>query len=436
MPDNTTITDDQLRTVFLATELGGNTRDLNRFSYAEKGVSTYSFRLLQFDVGMNVADVQTFLKENGFSHDDIAGLSTHGGLSRAKLNTLDAKLQSIPQEKMDEFTNQQLDKIITGVGATIDQVHKQNPAAADAISKDAKVQLGIADYENQFGSAGPQFIGFLAGKPESLVGGTVQAGDPPSREDIQKFINATGYGHDRINAAAVKGRAERFDEAMVTLQLDHATKSPGHVAFVLKLGSQGTSVQQLQSELAKLGYVGRDGKPLKENGDFGSDTFHAVERFQQGHHLKVDGIVGARTWNALEQTRARHVTPSLADPKNPDHSLYQQALAGVRKLDANLGRNPDQQSDQLAAALVVAAKREGMTKIDGVVIGEDGSRAFAVQGRLDSPLRQIAHVQTAEAVNTPIDKSSATAFAITTMPVTPTTQTAVPLQTQSPTIGQ
>ena len=173
MPGNTTITADQLSTVFLATELGGNTRDLNRFIYAEKGSSTYSFGLLQFDVGKNGADVQEFLKENGFNDGDIAMLSKHGGLSRAEVSALDTRLQAIPQDAMDRFTNKELDKVIAGVDATIDRVRKQNPAAADAISNDPKLQLGIADYENQFGSAGSQLVGFLAGKPEKLMGGMI-----------------------------------------------------------------------------------------------------------------------------------------------------------------------------------------------------------------------------------------------------------------------
>jgi len=103
---------------------------------------------------------------------------------------------------------------------------------------------------------------------------------------------------------------------------------------------------------------------------------------------------------------------NLADPKNPDHALYEQARVAVHHLDASMGRKPDPQSDQLAASLVVAAKRQGLTAIDTVVLSEDGSRAFAVQGRPDSPLRQIAHVQMAEAMNTSIDKSNAAAQAV------------------------
>jgi hypothetical protein len=92
------------------------------------------------------------------------------------------------------------------------------------------LQLGIADYENQFGSAGPQLVGFLAGKREKLVGGTVQASNPPTREDLQKFINATGYGHDKANADAVESRAARFDEAMATLKLGPAAKTASHAS--------------------------------------------------------------------------------------------------------------------------------------------------------------------------------------------------------------
>ena len=182
-----------------------------------------------------------------------------------------------------------------------------------------------------------------------------------------------------------------------------------HENNIFKQGTHGAAVHDLQADLAKLGYTGCSGKPLKADGDFGVDTLHAAERFQHDHHLKVDGIVGPVTLKALNQAQARSLAPNLIDPKNPDHSLYRQALAGVHKLDADLGRAPDQHSDQLAAGLVVAAKREGLTKIDIVMLSEDGSRAFAVQGKLDTPLKQIAHVQTAEAVNTPMALSTTAA---------------------------
>ena len=94
---------------------------------------------------------------------------------------------------------------------------------------------------------------------------------------------------------------------------------------------------------------------------------------------------------------------------NPNHSLYVKALAGVHEAEAARRITPGLHRERLAAALVVVAKREGLTSIDTVMLSEDGSHAFAVQGRLDSPLRQFAQVQTAEAVNTPLATSSAAA---------------------------
>ena len=130
----------------------------------------------------------------------------------------------------------------------------------------------------------------------------------------------------------------------------------------------------------------------------------------------------------------------LDDPKSPDHALYVQAREAVHKLDANMGRKPDLHSDQLAAALVVVARHEGLSKIDHVVLSDDGARAFAVQGKLDSPLKQVAHVQTGHAVNTPIEQSSVAAQAIPPKPTEPaqaqaqTSQLAQPQASPAPTL--
>ena len=211
------------------------------------------------------------------------------------------------------------------------------------------------------------------------------------------------------------------------VKASHAAAAPD---ATLKQGAHGVAVSKLQADLTQLGYKDGKGQPLKADGVFGLDTRHAVERFQHDHHLTVDGVAGPKTLQALDHAQTQRAVPNLANPKNPDHALYEQALAGVHKLDANLGRMPDQQSDQLAAGLVVAAKREGLSRVDNVMLSEDGSRAFAVQGKLDSPLRQIAHVQTAEAVNTPIDKSSAAAQAVVPRPVEPAPGAAAPTHVQ------
>lgn len=63
---------------------------------------------------------------------------------------------------------------------------------------------------------------------------------------------------------------------------------------VLKIGSQGTDVSELQATLKLLGYFAGE-----VNGFYGESTASAVSRFQQASGLNADGIVGAATWNRL-----------------------------------------------------------------------------------------------------------------------------------------
>ncbi|WP_449422898.1 XVIPCD domain-containing protein, partial [Rhodanobacter lindaniclasticus] len=89
--------------------------------------------------------------------------------------------------------------------------------------------------------------------------------------------------------------------------------------------------------------------------------------------------------------------------RHPDHLLYQQALAGVHRVDAQLGRHPDTHSENLAVALTVAARRQDLDRIDQVMLSGDGERAFVLQ---DGLWARMAHVQTADAVRTSVIDSS------------------------------
>ena len=63
----------------------------------------------------------------------------------------------------------------------------------------------------------------------------------------------------------------------------------------LRKGSKGLYVEELQEMLDKRGYT------LKVDGKFGSETEEAVEAFQADNGLKVDGVVGAKTWGKLNK---------------------------------------------------------------------------------------------------------------------------------------
>lgn len=70
----------------------------------------------------------------------------------------------------------------------------------------------------------------------------------------------------------------------------------------LRKGSKGEYVTLLQTKLANLGYnLGKSGV----DGDFGSATLAAVKAFQKDRGLKVDGVVGEKTWEALNGSEAK-----------------------------------------------------------------------------------------------------------------------------------
>lgn len=62
----------------------------------------------------------------------------------------------------------------------------------------------------------------------------------------------------------------------------------------LEQGQQGARVSEIQRRLKKYGYLNG-----RVDGRFGPKTRQAVMIFQRRHGLKVDGIVGPRTWKAF-----------------------------------------------------------------------------------------------------------------------------------------
>jgi murein DD-endopeptidase MepM/ murein hydrolase activator NlpD len=97
---------------------------------------------------------------------------------------------------------------------------------------------------------------------------------------------------------------------------------PARVASpeVLRQGTSGVSVRELQQQLNELGYRGADGRPLETtSGKFGPQTEHALRAFQADRGLKVDGEYGDRSREALAtamRDAAREVTPAAASPQN------------------------------------------------------------------------------------------------------------------------
>lgn len=144
---------------------------------------------------------------------------------------------------------------------------------------------------------------------------------------------------------------------------------------------------------------------------------HAVEHtFSQGLHATERAAQtlandASQAWNTLSHPgswfdKPQTTSPHLDHASHPDHALYRQIRDAVHRLDAEHHRTPDLRSDHLAAALVVAARRDGLNQVHHVALSDDAAHTFAIQGELQSPLRQMTQVPTVQAAHTPIEQSS------------------------------
>src|SRR3546814_4798554 len=64
----------------------------------------------------------------------------------------------------------------------------------------------------------------------------------------------------------------------------------------------------------------------------------------------------------------------MSDPKHPDHPdhrLYPGSRDAVHRLDASLGRAPDEHSDNMIASLASLDRENGLERIDHVVLSGD-----------------------------------------------------------------
>lgn len=86
--------------------------------------------------------------------------------------------------------------------------------------------------------------------------------------------------------------------------------------MVLKKGSKGTDVKELQNALKELGYnVGT------VDGDFGPATSRQVELFQEANELYQDGIVGKGTLTIMNEQLPERLRFTIDGEPDPDETF-------------------------------------------------------------------------------------------------------------------
>ena len=140
------------------------------------------------------------------------------------------------------------------------------------------------------------------GKPS--VTGTF---DEATESSVKKFQKQFGLTADGIVGKAawykisyiyvsVKNLAELTSEGETAEGTQSAGGWPG---TVLRRGSTGSSVEQVQFWLSDLAQFDASLPGVTVDGRYGAATERAVRAFQQKQHLTADGVVGQTTWKAL-----------------------------------------------------------------------------------------------------------------------------------------
>lgn len=141
-------------------------------------------------------------------------------------------------------------------------------------------------------------IGLYVGSGTVIEACSTQAGVCTSKLNTAKW---TYYG-------TLKNVEYPASEAQEQPSDQKEDKEPMESLPTLKRGSKGEYVTLLQTKLIQKGYdLGKWGA----DGDFGSQTEKAVKEFQTDHGLTADGIVGAKTWNALDEVSTNLYTVEI-----------------------------------------------------------------------------------------------------------------------------
>jgi putative chitinase len=228
---------------------------------------------------------------------------------------------------------------------------------------------------------------------------------PSAREDVRsatEALNGKLYGLDDRRARFESWERRLTPELMERLDVP-ATDRPASPMDV----SAGSSVVGLD---ARRQDARRRSKTERDRSQTLNDTAGDMGDPVLMLELQRDVLEVTTEYVEIPSRRrgchAQGAYPPLDQVNHPQHALFLQARDAVRKLDETHARHFDERSERLAAALTVAAHAQGLDRIDHVALRDGASRAFAVQGDVHSPLKQVTEVGVAQAIDTPIERSA------------------------------
>ena len=163
------------------------------------------------------------------------------------------------------------------------------PAMADAALGDQTLRQGMVHSDVKELQNLLQSKGLYRSTIDGIYG-------PLTADAVRQFqrqakIQVDGIaGPQTFKALKVSG-----DSSKSNAKAKSSSSSSKSSSIVLRPGSRGQAVSDLQTQLKKLNYY-----HSTVDGSYGPLTTQAVRSFQKDHRLQVDGIAGPQTFNALK----------------------------------------------------------------------------------------------------------------------------------------
>ncbi len=139
----------------------------------------------------------------------------------------------------------------------------------------------------------------------------------------------------------------------------------------IRRGAQGAAVVLLQERLIAKGFV-----PGGVDGDFGAKTERAVRQFQAANGLKVDGVVGDRTWAVLMAGQ-----PVLT----PEHIIDATQAEMVALVETQQFEDPRIEGVLMAAIETIGWREETDGSNDGPEVGLISSGYLLLSDSVHAP---------------------------------------------------
>lgn len=159
-------------------------------------------------------------------------------------------------------------------------------------------------------------------------------------------------------------------------------------AAVLKQGSKGDLVKEVQTKLIKWGYL-----TGRADGIFGAKTKTAVIKFQRKNGLTADGVIGTRTAQALGISLSSNTSSSSQTTSSTNLNLLARVVYGEARGEPYTG--------QVAVAAVVLnrVKSSSFPNTVAGVVYQSGAFDCVSDGQINLTPNQSAYNAARDALN-------------------------------------